>query len=110
MKNNTITLTERHTHKISLKTFHLLIAPYPELRIKWGSFSDQTKEDIWEYFHYLRGLVEIHDYDDYADWNYWQDSMANFLRRFDENNPYYDGNFEKVVLESKWYKEERGRL
>ncbi len=110
MKNNTIILTERHTHKISLKTFHLLIAPYPELRIKWGSFSDKTKEDIWEYFHYLRGLVEIHDNDNYGNWNYWQDSMRDFLRRFDENNPYYDGNFEKVVLDSKWYKEERGRL
>ena len=43
MSSNTITLTERHTHKISLKTFHLLIAPYPELRSKWGSFSVQTK-------------------------------------------------------------------
>lgn len=98
MKNNTIILTERHTHKISLKTFHLLIAPYPELRIKWGSFSDKTKENIFEYFLYLRNLVEIHDSDNYDNWNYWQDIFKNFIRTFDEANPYYDGNFENVVL------------
>lgn len=98
MKNNTITLTERHTHKISLKTFHLLIAPYPELRIKWGSFSDKTKENIFAYFLYLRNLVEIHDGDNYDNWNYWQDTFADFISSFDEQNPYYDGNFEKVVL------------
>lgn len=98
MKNNTITLTERHTHRISLKTFHLLIAPYPELRIKWGSFSNETKEDIWEYFDYLRGLVEIHDNDNYDNWNYWQDVFSKFIRNFDEQNPYYDGNFERVAL------------
>lgn len=101
MRNNTIILTERHTHKISLKTFHLLIAPYPELRIKWGSFSDKTKEDIWEYFDYLRGLVEIHDNDNYDNWNYWQDVFSDFISSFDEENPYYDGNFEKVVLRNE---------
>lgn len=98
MENKTITLTEHHNHRISLKTFHLLIAPYPDLRSKWRSFSNETKENIWEYFHYLRGLVEIHASDKYDNWNYWQDIMRDFVRRFDENNPYYDGNFENVVL------------
>ena len=98
MRNNTITLTERHTHKISLKTFHLLIAPYPELRIKWGSFSNKTKENIFGYFLYLRNLVEIHDSDNCDNWNYWQDVFSDFIGSFDEQNPYYDGNFEKVVL------------
>ena len=98
MKNNTITLIERHTHKISLKTFHLLIAPYSDLRSKWGSFSDRTKENIFKYFLYLRNLVEIHDPDNYDNWNYWQDLFAHFIRGFDEQNPYYDGNFENVVL------------
>lgn len=98
MRNNTITLIEHYTHKISLKTFYLLIAPYPELRIKWGSFSDKTKENIFEYFLYLRNLVEIHDSDNYDNWNYWQDVFSDFISSFDEQNPYYDGNFEKVVL------------
>lgn len=101
MKNKTIILTEHHTHKISLKTFHLLIAQYPELRIKWGSFSNKTKENIFEYFHYLRNLVEIHDNDNYDNWNYWQDVFADFISSFDEKNPYYDGNFEIVVLDQK---------
>jgi hypothetical protein len=101
MKNNTITLTERHTHKISLKTFHLLIAPYPELCIKWGSFSNKTKENIFEYFLYLRNLVEIHDSDNYDNWNYWQEIFSDFISRFDEKNPYYDGNFENVVLRNE---------
>ena len=98
MKNNTIILTERHTHKISLRTFHLLVAPYPELRIKWGSFSDKTKENIFEYFLYLRNIVEIHDSDNYDNWNYWQGVFRDFIDTFDEENPYYDGNFENVVL------------
>lgn len=98
MRNNTIILTERHTHKISLKTFHLLLATDSDLRRKWGSFSDQTKKDIWEFFNYLRGLVEIHDSDNYDNWNYWQCIFVGFIREFDEQNPYYDGNFEKVVL------------
>lgn len=102
-------LTETHDHKLSIKSFHLLLARNSELRTKWGSFSNQTKEDIWEFFNYLRGLVEIHDYCNYANWNYWKDVMTEVVRRFDENNPYYDGNFEKVVLNSEWYKEERGR-
>ena len=98
MKNNVITLTEHHDHKISLKTFHLLVAPYSGLRTKWGSFSDKTKENIFEYFLYLRGLVEIHDSDNYDNWNYWQNVFSDFIRGFDEQNPYYDGNFEIVVL------------
>jgi hypothetical protein len=101
MKNNTITLTERHTHKISLKTFHLLIAPYPELCIKWCSFSNKTKENIFNYFLYLRNLVEIHDSDNYDNWNYWQDVFSDFISSFDEQNPYYDGNFENVVLRNE---------
>lgn len=98
MKNKTIILTEHHNHKISLKTFHLLVASHPELRIKWGSFSDRTKENIFAYFHYLRNLVEIHDSDNYDSWNYWQDVFVDFISSFDEENPYYDGNFENVVL------------
>ena len=98
MRNNTITLIEHHTHKISLKTFHLLVAPYQELRIKWGSFSNKTKENIFAYFLYLRNLVEIHDSDNYDNWNYWQDVFSDFISSFDEENPYYDGNFENVVL------------
>ena len=101
MKNKTIILTEHHNHKISLKTFHLLVAQYPELRIKWGSFSDKTKENIFEYFHYLRNLVEIHDSDNYDDWNYWQDFFSDFISGFNEENPYYDGNFENVVLKNR---------
>lgn len=109
MSSNTVILEETHKHKLSIKSFHLLLAKDPELRTKWGSFSVQTKEDIWEYFHYLRGLVEIHDNDNYSNWDYWQNTMTGFVRRFDENDPYYDGNFEKVVLNSEWYKKERGR-
>ncbi len=100
MKNITVILTEHHTHKISLKTFHLLIAPYSELRIKWGSFSDKTKENIFKYFLYLRNLVEIHNSDNYDNWNYWQDFFADFIRNFEEQNPYYDGNFENVALKN----------
>ena len=98
MKNKTIILTEHHNHKISLKTFYLLVAHYPELRIKWESFSDRTKENIFAYFHYLRNLVEIHDCDNYDSWNYWQNVFVDFIKNFDEENPYYDGNFENVVL------------
>ena len=98
MGNNTITLTERLTHTISLKTFHLLIAPYPDLRRKWGSFSNKTKENIFKYLLYLRNLVEIHDPDNYDNWNYWQDLFSHFIRSFDEGNPYYGGNFENAVL------------
>ena len=94
MKNNTITLTERHTHTISLKTFHLLVAPHPDLRSKWGSFSDKTKENIWKYFNHLVDIAKVHDPDNFDDWSYWQDFFAHFIRGFDEQNPYYEGNFE----------------
>lgn len=101
MGNDTIILTERRIHEISLKTFHRLLASHRELRIKWGSFSDRTKENIWEYFNYLINLSKIHDPDNYDDWSYWQDFFAAFIRGFDEGNSYYDGNFENVVLRTE---------
>jgi hypothetical protein len=60
-----------------------------------------NRANIFEYFHYLRNLVEIHDNDNYDNWNYWQDVFADFISSFDEKNPYYDGNFEIVVLDQK---------
>lgn len=96
MSCDTVILKETHNHRLTIKSFDRLLAK--DLGTKWSSFSDQTKEDIWEYFHYLRGLVEIHDTDSYDNWNYWQDAMTEFVRKFDENHPYYDGNFERVVL------------
>ena len=99
MSCDTVILEETHNHRLTIKSFDRLLAK--DLKTKWGSFSDQTKEDIWEYFHYLRGLVEIHDTDSYDNWNYWKNEMSEFVRRFDESHPYYDGNFEKVVLRTQ---------
>ena len=93
---NTVILEERHTHRLTIKSFGQLLDK--DLKAKWDSFSDKTKANIWGYFHYLRGLVEIHDTDSYDNWNYWQKTMTKFVRKFDEGHPYYDGNFEKVVL------------
>ena len=66
-----------------------------------GSLSQQTKENIFLYFQYLRGLVEIHDNDNYDDYTYWKKWFVGFICEFDETKPYYDGNFEKVVLQNK---------
>lgn len=97
MDSEAITLVRREYHNISLKTFHKL-ARYADLRKKWGDLSAQTKENIFAYFQYLRGLTLIHDNDHYDDYDYWQDWFIKFMIDFDESNPYYDGNFEKVVL------------
>jgi len=101
MSCDTVILEETHTHRLTIKSFDRLLAKDPKLTTKWSSFSDKTKESIWEYFHYLRGLVEIHDTDNYDRWDYWQDVMMTFVRGFDESHPYYDGNFEKVVLHTR---------
>ena len=96
MSLDTVILEESHDHRLTTESFVQLLDK--DLKTKWDSFSDQTKENIWDYFQYLRGLVEIHDTDSYDNWNYWQDVMSEFVRGFDEGHPYYDGNFEKVVL------------
>ena len=69
-----------------------------------GSFSDKTKENIFEYFLYLRNIVKIHDCDNYDDWNYWLNVFRDFIHTFDEENPYYDGNFENGVLRNGYYR------
>lgn len=96
MSYDTVILKETRNHCVTIKSFHLLLTK--DLKTKWDSFSDKTRENIWKYFQYLRGLVEIHDNDNYDRWDYWRDVMIKFVREFDETKPYYDGNFEKVVL------------
>ena len=96
MRLDTVILEERHTHRLTIKSFGQLLDK--DLKTKWDSFSDKTKANLWDYFHYLRGLVEIHDVEHFDDWTYWQKTMTKFVRKFDESHPYYDGNFEKVVL------------
>lgn len=99
--NSTVTLIESKRHELSLSKFHLLAADFISVRKKWGSLSQQTKENIFLYFQYLRGLVEIHDNDNYDDYAYWKKWFVGFMREFDETKPYYDGSFEKVVLQNK---------
>lgn len=99
MSCDTVILEETHTHCVTIKSLDQLLAK--DLKARWNSFSDQTKENIWRYFHYLRGLVEVHDTDNYGRWAYWQDVMSAFVREFDETKPYYDGNFERVVLSAQ---------
>lgn len=99
--NSTVTLIESKRHELSLSSFHLLAAESVGVRKKWGSFSRQTKENIYLYFQYMRGLVEVHSYSNYYDYDYWKKWFQSFVREFDEANPYYDGNFEKVVLQNK---------
>lgn len=65
---------------------------------KWKSFSEQTKENIFEYLWYLHNLVD--DYD-YFTWSYWRTNMTAFVTKFDESNPKYDGNYEYVALGQK---------
>lgn len=93
---DTVILEETHNHRLTTESFDQLLDK--DLKTKWDSFSDQTKENIWGYFHYLRGLVEIHDVENFDRWTYWRVVMTKFVRGFDEGHPYYDGNFEKVVL------------
>ena len=45
--------------------------------------------------------MEIHDNDNYDDYTYWKKWFVGFICEFDETKPYYDGNFEKVVLQNK---------
>ena len=97
--NNTVVLIESKRHELSLSSFHLLAAESVSVRKKWGSFSRQTKENIYLYFQYMRGLVNEHS-DNYSDYDYWKEWFQSFVREFDEANPYYDGNFEKVVLKN----------
>lgn len=101
MKDTTFTLIDRKQHTLSFSRFHLLAAEDSSIRKKWGSLSQQTKENIFLYFQYLRGLVEIHDNDNYDDYTYWKKWFVRFMREFDEDSPYYDGNFEKVVLQNE---------
>lgn len=98
--NDTAILIERKRHDLSLSNFHLLAAYSVSTRKKWGSFSKRTKEKIYLYFQYLRGLVEVHDISNYANYDYWKKWFVDFVNDFDEQNPYYDGNFEKVVLDN----------
>ena len=99
MRLDTVTLEESHDHRLTIKSFGELLDK--DLKTKWDSFSDKTKEHIWDYFQYLRGLVEIHDTDNYDSWDYWQDVMTKFVRGFDESHPHYDGNFEKVFIRTR---------
>lgn len=99
MRLDTVTLEELHYHQLTIKSFDQLLDK--DLKPKWDSFSDKTKEHIWDYFQYLRGLVEINDTDNYDSWAYWHVVMTKFVRGFDERHPYYDGNFEKVVLRTR---------
>ena len=93
---DTVILEETHKHRLTTESFDQLLDK--DLKPKWDAFSDQTKENIWDYFRYLRGIVEIHDAEHFNDWTYWRVVMTKFVRGFDEGHPYYDGNFEKVVL------------
>lgn len=99
MRLDTVTLEESHDHQLTTESFGQLLDK--DLKPKWDSFSGKTKENIWDYFQYLRGLVEIHDTDNYDSWAYWNVVMTEFVRGFDESHPYYDGNFEKVVLRTR---------
>lgn len=58
MRLDTVTLEESHDHQLTTESFGQLLDK--DLKPKWDSFSDKTKENIWDYFQYLRGLVEIH--------------------------------------------------
>lgn len=99
MRLDTVTLEESRDHRLTIKSFGQLLDR--AMKPKWDSFSDKTKEHIWDYFQYLRGLVEIHDTDNSDSWAYWHVVMTKFVRWFDESHPYYDGNFEKVVLRTR---------
>jgi hypothetical protein len=91
-----ILLSEEIPHTITLKTFHHLFR-LPDLRAKWGSFSKERKENIFMYFNHLRGLVEIHDAEHFADWNYWQDWAVDFIINFDVARPRYGNGFDEIL-------------
>lgn len=98
--NDTVTLFETKRHEISLSSFHLLAADVVSTRKKWGSFSKQTKENIYLYFQYARNL-ENEFGNNYNDYDYWKKWFINFINRFDEAKPYYGGAFEKYVLQNE---------
>ena len=91
-----ILLEEVIPHKVTFKTFHHLFR-FADLRTKWGSFSQETQENIFMFFEHKRGLVEIHDPKHFADWNYWQGFLIDFIINFDESNPKYGENFEAIL-------------
>ena len=97
--NDTVVLFESKRHELSLSNFHLLAASSISTRKKWGSFSRKTKENIYLYFQYTRGLVNEFS-DNYSDYDYWKEWFIDFVNRFDEAKPYYGVAFEKYVLQN----------
>ena len=97
IKSKSIILSETIPHEVTFKTFHHLFR-YAEERTKWGNLSQETKENIFMFFEYLRGLSEIQDPEHFSDWNYWQEWAISFMRHFDDANPRYSECFEKCVL------------
>lgn len=83
-------------YEITVKNFHLMLKT-SGAKEKWKSFSEQTKENIFEYLWYLNNLMESHG-SDYGSWSYRRTQMTTFVTNFDESNPKYDGNFEYVAL------------
>ena len=82
--------------EVTVKNFHLMLKTSCA-KDKWKSFSEQTKENIFVYFWYLRNIQDS----DYFTWSYWRTEMTAFVTKFDESNPKYDGNYEYVVLGHK---------
>ena len=91
-----ILLDEKIRHEVTFENFHELFN-FKCLLKKWNSFSQETKENIFMFFEHKRGLVEIHDSDHFADWNYWQEFFIEFIIDFDEANPTYGENFEAIL-------------
>ncbi len=85
--------------EITVKNFHLMLKT-SDAKEKWKSFSEQTKENIFGYLWYLNNLMESHG-SDYGSWSYRRTQMTEFVTKFDESNPKYDGNYEYVALGQK---------